>query len=230
MEGESNERKGGEQKNPLLQTLEGILSGNEEIREQMGAFTQIQQQLLKRLIEKEARLNRESAAIESLSTDISSKIDKKNQENISKLQDVLDTGVEKFQKLELGLTEKDRGSLDKVENIFRKFWKVPVVISVVSLLVAALTTFMAVKFYRESVRSKGEIRSEILANWNSQGNKLVDRDEWDALNNERVIVRSFVRDNKSGGKALVNYRKGMVSANAGKPIYKDIDSDKVVKQ
>ena len=229
MEGESNERKGGEQKNPLLQTLEGILSGNEEIRDRLGEFSRLQEQLLARLTEKEARLNCESSTLETLSRDISSKIEKKNQENADKLQDVIETGVEKFQKLELGLTENDRGLLDKIENIFRKFWKVPVIISVVSLLVASLATFMALKFYGESVRSKGEVRSDILAGWDRQGKRLVDGDEWNALKNERVIVQSFVRDNKSGGKALVNYRKGMVAANDGKPIYSDIDSDKVVK-
>lgn len=230
MESGTNNGQGGGQKNPLLQTLEGILSGNEEIREQLGAFSEVQKQLLARLIEKEARLNRESSNIETLSRDISSEIDKKNQENAAKLQVVLDTGVEKFQNIELGLTEKDRTSLDKVENTVRSFWQLPVIISVVSLLMSALTTFMALRFYRESVKSKEEVRSDILTGWNSQGKRLVDGDEWNALKNERVIVQSFVRDNKSGGKAFVNYRKGMVSANGGKPIYKDIDSDKVVKE
>jgi hypothetical protein len=230
MEGESKEKQGGEQKNPLLQTLEGILSGNEEIRDKLGTFTQIQQQLLSRLIEKETRLDRESAAIERLSKDISSKIVDNNRDNQSRLQEVFDTGLDKFRKIELGLSEKDRSSIEKIENIFRRFWKVPATISVVSLLMAALTTFMALKFYRESIKSKEEVRAEILAGWNSQGKRLVDGDEWSALNNERVIVQSFVRDDKSGGKALVNYRKGMVSANKGKAIYKDIDSDKVVKE
>ena len=121
MEGESKEKQGGEQKNPLLQTLEGILSGNEEIRDKLGTFTQIQQQLLSRLIEKETRLDRESAAIERLSKDISSKIVDNNRDNQSRLQEVFDTGLDKFRKIELGLSEKDRSSIEKIENIFRRF-------------------------------------------------------------------------------------------------------------
>lgn len=230
MEGGSNGRQGGEQKNPLLQTLENIISGNEEIKGQLDEFSRLQEQLLARLTEKEVRLCRESSTLETLGRDISSKIEKKSQENAAKLQEILDTGMEKFKNIELGFTEKDRTSLDKVENTVRSFWKMPVIISVVSLLIAALTTFMALRFYRESVKSKEEVRSDILTGWNSQGKRLVDGDEWNALKNERVIVQNFVRDNKSGGKAFVNYRKGMVSANGGKPIYKDVDSDKVVKE
>lgn len=230
MESGTNNGQGGGQKNVLLQTLEGILSGNEEIKEQMESYSRTQEQLLYRLSEKEARLSRESSTLETLGRDISSKIEKKSQENAAKLQEILDTGMEKFKNIELGFTEKDRTSLDKVENTVRSFWKMPVIISVVSLLIAALTTFMALRFYKESVKSKEEVRSDILTGWNSQGKRLVDGDEWNALKNERVIVQNFVRDNKSGGKAFVNYRKGMVSANGGKPIYKDIDSDKVVKE
>lgn len=230
MESGTNNGQGGGQKNVLLQTLEGILSGNEEIREKLGAFTQIQQQLLSRLIEKEQRLGRDGFALETLSRELSSEIDRKSRENTARLQEALDAGLEKIRNVELGLGEKDRGMLDKVDGVFQKYWLVPVAISAVSLLFAFLTVFMALKFYRESVKSKGEVRSEILSAWNSQGKRLVSQDEWDALNNERVITRSFVRDNKAGGKAFVNYRKGMVAANKGKAIYKDIDSDNVVKE
>lgn len=230
MESGTNNGQGGGQKNVLLQTLEGILSGNEEIKEQMDSYSRTQEQLLYRLSEKEARLSRESFNLETLSRDIASEIERKNQENIITLQEVFDVGLEKIRKVELGLGEKDRGLLDRIDGVFHKYWLLPVAISAVSLLFAFLTVLMALRFYRESVKSKEEIRSEILAGWNSQGKVLVDGDEWNALKNERVIVRSFVRDNKSGGKAFSNYRKGMVAANEGKPIYKDIHSDKVVKE
>lgn len=230
MESGTNNGQGGGQKNVLLQTLEDIRSGNNEIKEQMGTYSKKQEQLLSLLSEKEQRLGRETVALEALGRNISSEIDRKSRENTARLQEAMDAGLEKIRNVELGLNEKDTGRLDKVEGIFRKYWLVPVGISMISVLFAFLTVFMALRFYRESVKSKGEVRSDILSAWNSQGKRLVDGDEWNALKNERVIVQSFVRDNKSFGKAFENYRKGMVSANHGKPIYKDIDSDKVVKE
>lgn len=230
MESGTNNGQGREQKNILQQILEDIRSGNNEIKEQVVGYSERQEHILSQLSEKEQRLSRASAALEALARDISSEIDRKSHENSAKLQEVFDVELNKIRSVELGLNEKDRVLVDKVDSIFQKYWLVPVGISMVSVLIVFLTFFMALRFYRESVRSKGEIRSEILAGWNSQGKMLVGQDEWNALKNERVIVRSFVRDNKSGGKALVNYRKGMVSANQGKPIYKDIDSDKVVKE
>lgn len=230
MESGTNNGQGGGQKNVLLQTLEDIRSGNNEIKEQMGSYSQKQEQLLSLLSEKEQRLGRETVALEALGRNISSEIDRKSRENTARLQEAMDAGLEKIRNVELGLNEKDTGRLDKVEGIFRKYWLVPVGISMISVLFAFLTVFMALGFYRESVKSKGEVRSDILSAWNSQGKRLVDGDEWNALKNERVIVQSFVRNNKAGGKAFANYRKGMVAANEGKPIYRDIDSDKVVKE
>ena len=98
------------------------------------------------------------------------------------------------------------------------------------MLTAVSTGFLAVRFYSESVKSKGELREEMINNWNSQNKRLVDDDEWNALINERIIIQNFVKDNDNAGKALINYRKGMVKNNQGKAIYKNIDSDKVVKE
>lgn len=230
MEEDAKNKQGGGQKNPLLQILEDIYSGNKEIQEQLGKFTEVHKLLLSRISEKEVQLNQWSKDIENMGSSIATEIDQNNRENTTRLQEILDAGLENFRNVELGITEKDRNSLGKIEDIFKKYWMLPVIICICSLLMAVLTSFMVIKFYRESVKSKGEIRSEILSSWHNQGKILVDGNEWNALKNERVIVRSFVRDNKAGGKALVNYRKGMVSANSGKPIYKDIDSDEVVKE
>ncbi len=219
-----------EPKNALLKALEDIISGNNEIKGQLGKFSQNQEQILLRFSEKEKQLNKESAAVENLSKSISTELEKKNQENQDKTQKIFDTELGKFQKVELKLTEKDKSLLSKVESIFRNYWKLPIIIAGISLLTAGLTGFLAVRFFSESVKSKGELREEMINNWNSQNKRLVDDDEWNALINERIIIQNFVKDNDNAGKALINYRKGMVKSNQGKAIYKSIDSDKVVKE
>lgn len=218
-----------EPKNPLLKALEDIISGNNEIKGQLGKFSKNQEQMLLHFSEKEKQLNKESADVENLSQSISAELDKKNQENQEKTQKIFDTELGKFQKVELKLAEKDKSLLSKIESIFRNYWKLPVIIAGILLLTAGLTGFLTVRFYSESVKSKGELREEMIKNWNSQNKRLVDDDEWNALINERIIIQNFVKDNDNAGKALINYRKGMVKNNQGKAIYKSIDSDKVVK-
>lgn len=229
-ENSNNKQNPEESKNPLLAALETIISGNEEIKLQQQKISQNQEHILQGISTKENRLEKENAALENLSKKISADIQTGSRENLDKIQNLFNTEHEKLKSVEFKISGQDRNLINKIESIFKKYWIVPVIIAVISLLLAGLTTYAALKFYQESVKSKGELRETLINNWRSQNKRLVDDDEWNALINERIIIQNFVKDNDNEGKALINYRKGMVKNNKGKAIYKDIDSDRVVKE
>lgn len=56
--------------------------------------------------------------------------------------------------------EPTQNNINRLENFIKKFWKIPLFILLVSLLTTGITTYLAVNFYKESIKSKQEIITE----------------------------------------------------------------------
>ena len=87
-------------------------------------------------------------------------------------------------------------------------WKFPAIISGFALVFAVLTGFLAFKFYKESVKSKEEIKTDIAKEMQSKNLIWVEKGEWDKLKDNRELVRIWSEKNPKDSKSLESFIKG----------------------
>lgn len=77
-----------------------------------------------------------------------------------KLTSLFETKAIEIGNIKVGLHEPTQNNINRLENFIKKFWKIPLFILLVSLLTTGITTYLAVNFYKESIKSKQEIITE----------------------------------------------------------------------
>lgn len=207
-ENSNNKQNPEESKNPLLAALETIISGNEEIKLQQQKISQNQEHILQGISEKENRLEKESAALENLSKKISADIQTGSRENLDKIQNLFNTEHEKLKSVEFKISGQDRNLLNKVERIFQQFWKFPVIVAVASLLIAALTSFLAIRFYSESVKSREELKQDLAMELKATNKIIVGKNEWDKFSERERLIELWKKENPNDSKSLNDFIVG----------------------
>lgn len=124
------------------------------------------------------------------------------------LNTFFDSRLQEFSNVSFNLSEKDRKQLQKADGVLQKWWKFPVLISVVSLLISLLLGFLAVKFYSSSVKSKEEIKGDIAREMQSKNLIWIEKGEWNKLKEDAELVKLWSEKNPKDSKSLESFIKG----------------------
>lgn len=209
MEENSNIKQNPEEpKNPLLAALETIISGNEEIKLQQQKISQNQEQILQSFSGKENQLKQESSELENLSKKISADIQLESRENLTKIQNLFDTEHEKLKSVEFKISGQDRNLINRIERIFQQYWKLPVIVATISLLMAGLTSFLAVRFYSESVKSREELKQDLAMELKATNKIIVDKKQWDKYSERERLIELWSQENPKDSKSLNDFIVG----------------------
>ncbi|KFF09726.1 hypothetical protein IW15_22520 [Chryseobacterium soli] len=155
-----------------------------------------------------SQLNSESASMQELTMEVSDIFDRKVQElkkNIS--------GIE------VGISPEDVRKLESYKDYF-KHYKPVLYISLFVMLsgwgLAIFGAYSGIKYYKESVRTKQEIRGEVLQEINKDGNVIVEKAKWDSYVEQSQVLRAWQKSNPKDSESLEIYFKGYQDFKKGK--------------
>lgn len=135
--------------------------------------------------------------------------------------------------MKLGIVDSDRKFLQKIsENfqIFQKIWIGFFIFGCLSIVALAVTYSFGKDFYNKSVRSKQELRDENILNFKKENKVLVDKDELKAYENERTILKGFIKERIKGSEEFLIYRSGMINNAPNAVVFKDMEGEEVRKK
>lgn len=110
----------------------------------------------------------------------------------------MEAGTEKIKSISVSLSAQDQSKINKIESIFNRFWKLPLFLLIISLMISGITSYLAVNFYSASVKSKEDLLSEYAKN----GYTITKKENLDNLsyNNERF--NEWVKENPNDSKSF----------------------------
>ena len=179
----------------LPELLKHILKNAESIQQEVREFNQSKENILEKFENVGLGLEKKSQEIENLSTEINKEISKTFQQEQGEIKKLFDYRLQEFNKVSFSLSDKDK----------KQF---PAIISGFALVFAVLTGFLAFKFYKESVKSKEEIKTDIAKEMQSKNLIWVEKGEWDKLKDNRELVRIWSEKNPKDSKSLESFIKG----------------------
>ncbi|KPE49040.1 hypothetical protein SAMN05421866_0060 [Chryseobacterium oranimense] len=147
-----------------------------------------------------SQLNSESASMQELSMEVSDIFDRKVQElkkNVS--------GIE------VGISPEDLKKLESYKDYFKHYKPVLYTSLFVMLSGWGLGIFGAysgIKWYKESVRTKQEIRSEVLQEIGKDGNVIVLKEQWENYQFQNEVLKEWKKTNPEDSKSLIDYGNG----------------------
>ena len=185
-------------KNPLQVLLEEIHVSNQLIQQEFKTFTLNQEQFISQISEKGKDLQNHTETIEKLSQAINRDISKSYQQNREDLKQIMEAGTEKIKSISVSLSAQDQNKINKIESIFNRFWKLPVFLLIISLVISGIASYLAVNFYSASVKSKEDLLSEYAKN----GYTITKKENLENLiyNNDRF--NEWVKDNPNDSKSF----------------------------
>lgn len=155
-----------------------------------------------------SQLNSESASMQELSMEVSDIFDRKVQElkkNVS--------GIE------VGVSPEDLKKLESYKDYF-KHYKPVLYTSLFVMLsgwgLALFGAYSGIKYYKESVRTKQEIRGEVLQEIGKEGNVIVEKAKWDSYVEQSQVLRAWQKSNPKDSESLEIYYKGYQDFKKGK--------------
>lgn len=77
-----------------------------------------------------------------------------------------------------------------------------------SLGLSVFGAYSGMKYYKESVRTKEEIRAQVLQEINQDGNVIVEKSKWDGYVEQSQVLRAWQKSNPRDSESLTNYFKG----------------------
>lgn len=81
-------------------------------------------------------------------------------------------------------------------------------ILILSIVILVITSFSAKYWFVESVRTKMEVREELLREIDNEGKGIYERTYINDLENNTKMMEEFVRKNPSEGSKLVHFKSG----------------------
>lgn len=180
----------------LPSLLQEIIKGNKTIISELEKFSNDTEELQKKLHSKEEENGRESATMQKIGEAINRDLAKTYHDNRKQLQEILQETKEKAGKITVSLKEQDQQKINKLERLIKQFWKLPAIISLASVLIAGITSYLAFNFYSKSVKSKQEMLSEYAEN----GYILAKKKDVDNLIYNNDLLDQWIKENPNDSK------------------------------
>lgn len=155
-----------------------------------------------------SQLNSESASMQELSMEVSDIFDRKVQEikkNVS--------GIE------VGISAEDLKKLESYRDYF-KHYKPVLYISLFVMVsgwgLGVFGAYSGIKWYKESVRTKQEIREQVLQEIGNEGNIIVNEQKWKGYQEQSKILKAWSKSNPKDSESLEIYYRGYQDFKKGK--------------
>lgn len=121
--------------------------------------------------------------------------------------------------IRVGISPEDLKTLEAYKDYF-KHYKPVLYISLFVMLsgwgLAIFGAYSGIKYYKESVRTKEEIRAQVLQEINQGGNVIVEKAKWDSYVEHSQVLRAWQKSNPKDSKSLEVYYKGYQDFKKGK--------------
>lgn len=192
----------------LPELLKHIVKNTESIQKESQELNNSKNEFLQKVETIGFGLDQKIEEIKNLSAGINRDIAKTYQQEKSEINTFFDGRMQEFSKISFNLSEKDRKQLQKADGLLQKWWKLPIIISVISLLFSILLGFLAVKFYSESVKSKEELKEEIAKEMQAKNLIWIEKGEWNQLKENTELVKLWSEKNPKDSKSLDSFIKG----------------------
>ena len=192
----------------LPELLKHIVKNTESIQKESQELNNSKNEFLQKVETIGFGLDQKIEEMKNLSAVMNRDIAKTYQQEKSEMNTFFDSRLQEFSNVSFNLSEKDRKQLQKADGVLQKWWKFPVLISVVSLLISLLLGFLAVKFYSSSVKSKEEIKGDIAREMQSKNLIWIEKGEWNKLKEDAELVKLWSEKNPKDSKSLESFIKG----------------------
>lgn len=161
-----------------------------------------------RLERQVSQLNSESASMQELAMDVSDIFEGKLQELKKSASDI-----------KIGISPEDVKKLESYKDYFKHYKPVLYTSLFVMLSGWGLGIFGAysgIKWYKESVRTKQEIRAQVLQEIGKDGNIIVEKAKWEGYVEQSQVLRAWQKSNPKDSESLEIYYKGYQDFKRGK--------------
>lgn len=195
----------------LPELLKHILINARSIQSEVKNFNQSKESIIEQVRTTSLGLEEKAKEIENLSSAVSKNIVDSYKKQQFESKQIFEARLEEFKSIPFNLSERDRKQIQKAETTFQKWWKLPVILVVCSLLITLLTSFLAVKFYKESVKSKQELKQDIAKEMQQKNLIWIEKGEWDKAKEEKDLVKMWSEKNPKDSKSLESFIKGYES-------------------
>ncbi|MBB6372762.1 hypothetical protein [Chryseobacterium shigense] len=164
-------------------------------------------ELLEQLKTTTEALHRES---NNLNSGVSG-MDKKLKESRELIDHSLKELRESVMDIRVNISPEDIRKLETYKDYF-KHYKPVLYISLFVMLsgwgLALFGGYSGIKYYKESVRTKQEIRGEVLQEINQDGNVIVSKEQWENYKFQNEVLKEWKKTNPEDSKSLMDYGNG----------------------
>lgn len=182
-----------------LELLKRVIKSNEEHVEESAKLTSLYEDFLNLLGEYESSFR----GITYSQVEVKRLMKEEKEKRIRFLERL------KATKLDLSKQAIDR--LDRFENQLKGLknrFNGSIGVLILSIVILVITSFSAKYWFAESVRTKMEVREELLIEIDNEGKGIYERTYVDDLENSTKMMEEFVRKNPSEGSKLVHFKSG----------------------
>lgn len=121
--------------------------------------------------------------------------------------------------IRVGISPEDMKKLEAYKDYF-KHYKPVLYISLFVMLsgwvLALFGGYSGIKYYKESVRTKQEIRAQVLQEINQEGNVIVSKEQWENYEYQNKVLKAWQKSNPKDSEKLSIYYKGYQDSQKGK--------------
>ena len=146
-------------------------------------------------------------------------MDRKLKETETLISETLKEFRETAINIKVNVSPEDVKKLEAYKDYF-KHYKPVLYISLFVMLsgwgLAIFGAYSGIKYYKESVRTKQEIRGEVLQEINQGGNVIVEKTKWDSYVEQSQVLRAWQKSNPKDSKSLEVYYRGYQDFKKGK--------------
>ena len=147
-----------------------------------------------------SQLNSESASMQELAMNVSDIFEGKLQELKKSASDI-----------KIGISPEDVKKLESYKDYF-KHYKPALYTSLFVMLsgwgLGIFGAYSGIKWYKESVRTKQEIRAQVLQEIGKDGNIIVEKAKWEGYVEQSQVLRAWQKSNPKDSESLEIYYKG----------------------
>lgn len=182
-----------------LELLKRLIKSNEEHIEESAKLTSLYEDFLNLFGEYESTLRGTTYSQE----EVKRLVKEEKEERIRFL--------EKLKATKLDLSKQAIDRLDQFENKLKSLknsFNGSIGILILSIVILVITSFSAKYWFAESVRTRMEVREELLREIDNEGKGIYEKTYINDLENNTKMMEEFVRKNPSEGSKLVHFKSG----------------------
>jgi hypothetical protein len=146
-------------------------------------------------------------------------IDGKLKESRELIDHSLKEMKESVMDIRVGISPEDLKKLESYKDYF-KHYKPVLYISLFVMIsgwgLALFGAYSGFKYYKESVRTKEEIRAQVLQEIGNDGNVIVEKAKWDSYVEQSQVLKAWQKSNPKDSESLEIYYKGYQDFKKGK--------------